>query len=79
LYKYTFLDKENYSKEESLVLVANPSNDPAVVDIGLFRSTTDYEPRETELLAVLADGSLTNVPISETYVHPPLVFSNLNA
>ncbi|KAI8584724.1 hypothetical protein K450DRAFT_217711 [Umbelopsis ramanniana AG] len=65
LYQYTFLDKYDYSKGEKLVLVANTSNDPPVVDIGLFKCTAGYEPHETELLAVLADGSLTNLPISE--------------
>ncbi|KAG2186833.1 hypothetical protein INT44_003059 [Umbelopsis vinacea] len=75
LYQYTFLDKYDYSKGENLVLVATPSNDLPMVDIGLFKCTEGYEPRETELLAVLADGNLTNVPISETI--PPYDEQNL--
>jgi hypothetical protein len=66
LYRYSFLDKDDYSKGERLVLVANLSNDPPVVGVGLFACTKGYEPIETELLAVLSDGSLTNIPISET-------------
>ncbi|CAO3689829.1 unnamed protein product [Umbelopsis ramanniana] len=66
LYRYSFLDKDNYSKGERLVLVANLSNDPPVVDVGLFTCTKGYEPIETKLLAILSDGSLTSIPISET-------------
>ncbi|KAH8553534.1 hypothetical protein BGW37DRAFT_518481 [Umbelopsis sp. PMI_123] len=65
LHKITFLKEQDRSQRANPVLVAHLSKELQVVDIGLYKIPMLNEPNVTELQAVLTDGNLVNIPISE--------------